>query len=333
MLKRLFAGLVGVTAALSMASFTAAATVFDDISLEGINAYESIITGSRNEIEDIAFTDLDKDGIPEMVVLFENEGARTDDETVEVYTLQNDKAVKIYSESSGSDEFDADLTKGNDGTIYLVIEREDDRNDDWFQYEFLYKSGNDMKREVKLNYDRRETSGQYKMNDSVITKSLYDATMKLYMDLERGSTDDYEARLEMYDYEDVYTVIDQAKTEKDTNIIKVYVNGNLLKTDSYPVIINGTTMVPMRDIFEALNSNVTWDSSTKSVSATKGNKAVKLTVNSVNAEVNGKFKVLSEAPYINENNTTMVPLRFISEALGADVDWNGETKVITINMK
>lgn len=315
----------------SIGSTTLASTVFDGVSLNCVNEYEKLLKNATYEIEDVSITDMDKDNVPELVVLYENEKASRDSEYIEIYTLENNKAVKIYSKASGNNELDVELTK-RDGIVYAVVITEGLNNETWIEYDFLYKNGNSIDRKVKLNYDSKETNNRYKMNDKVINKSLFASTMKGYMDIKNGTLDEYEPRLEMSDIEDVYEIINQAKFEKNSDIIKIYVNGKELKTDSYPVIKNGTTMVPMRDIFEALNSNVRWDATTKSVTATKNNKAIKLTVNSSNAEVNGKLKILNEEPYINEKNATMVPLRFISESLGAEVKWNGQNKTITITM-
>ena len=112
--------------------------------------------------------------------------------------------------------------------------------------------------------------------------------------------------------------------------ISVILNGDTLSFTQPPVIENGTTLVPMRTIFEALGAEVNWDNNTKTVTAVKDSTTINLTINAVNAYVNEKTISLSvPAKIINGN--TMVPLRFVGESLGATVKWDGETKTITIN--
>ena len=123
-----------------------------------------------------------------------------------------------------------------------------------------------------------------------------------------------------------------AAEEKASDEIPVYLNGEKMTFDSEPYIEKGTTRVPMRAIFEGLGAVVDFDGETKTVTATKGDSVIKLTIGSVTASINGVDKELIVAPEI-KNDRTMVPLRFVSESLGAKVDWNGETRTITITQE
>lgn len=114
--------------------------------------------------------------------------------------------------------------------------------------------------------------------------------------------------------------------------ISVILNGKELSFDSEPYIENGTTMVPMRAIFEALGASVDYDAQTKTIAARKGDALIELVTDSAFAKINDKTVSLSAAA-ANKNGSTMVPLRFVSEALGADVSWNGENKTVTVNDK
>ncbi len=333
MLKKTVGSVFAVLIVTASVGIVSASTIFDDTDIEGIEAYEEIIAGLDDVEAKVKIVDLDSDGILEMAV--------KDSGNVYIYTLENNQAVKIYDYndySSYSSNVNADIgiTKGNDGKVYAVIITGAGSSDQLEEYDFLYKNGNSMERKIKTKYNSADLNARYMVDNTVVEKSVYDATMKQYMDFEdnsgSGKSFDYVPKIEMDTVEAVIDVINDAKRDKDSSIIRIYINGDELKTDNNPVIINGTTMVPMRDIFEALDSKVNWDSATKSVTATRGNKAIKLTVNSTEAIVNGKTNILNEAPYVNENQTTMVPLRFISEALGADVEWNGTERVITITI-
>ena len=116
---------------------------------------------------------------------------------------------------------------------------------------------------------------------------------------------------------------------KDPDEIWVYLNGEKMTFDADPYIENGTTRVPMRAIFEGLGAEVGYDGETKTVTAQKDDTKIELVIGSDSALVNGEENKLL-VPAEIKNSRTMVPLRFVSEALGANVDWDGETKTITI---
>jgi hypothetical protein len=111
----------------------------------------------------------------------------------------------------------------------------------------------------------------------------------------------------------------------------VVLDGRTLVFDVPPTIENGRTLVPLRAIFEALGAQIYWDASTQTVTAQKqsSNTVVSLTIGNQYAYINNDLVKL-DVPAKIVNNRTLVPLRFVSEALGAEVAWNGETQRITI---
>ena len=113
---------------------------------------------------------------------------------------------------------------------------------------------------------------------------------------------------------------------------KVTVNGEYLTFDQEPVLQNARLLVPLRAIFEALGADVSWDNNTKKVTATKGDRVVTLTIGETIGYVNNTAVTL-EAPAILKNGNTMVPLRFVSEALAAEVTWDPNTKTASIVQK
>ena len=114
--------------------------------------------------------------------------------------------------------------------------------------------------------------------------------------------------------------------------IKIIINSNELEVPVDPVNENGTTLVPMRSIFEALGMTVEWNNETRTVTGINAQITIKLTVGDKTAYVDGTEKELLAAPQII-NGSTLVPIRFISEATGCEVNWNGETNTIEINSK
>lgn len=92
---------------------------------------------------------------------------------------------------------------------------------------------------------------------------------------------------------------------------------------------NGRTLVPLRAIFEALGAEVFWNGETQTVTAKKGDTEIQLVIGG-EAYKNGQLIPL-DVPAKSFNGRTLVPLRFVSEALGCQTGWNSETQTITIN--
>ena len=119
---------------------------------------------------------------------------------------------------------------------------------------------------------------------------------------------------------------------QENSVIRVHVDGHILTFDTNPVIENDTTLVGFRSILEELGATVEWNEETRTVTAVKDDIEIILTIGSNVAYVNGESVELLAAPAIMENST-MIPVRFISEQLGMKVAWNGDTKLITITSK
>lgn len=124
------------------------------------------------------------------------------------------------------------------------------------------------------------------------------------------------------------------KNQKTPNIDKqiiVFVQGEQIKFDSAPYIDeNNRLMVPYRAIGEALGAQVDWEPETRVITLTGQGKAVILTINNNVAMVNGEQKIMDTSPVIT-NDRTMVPIRYVSEFLGAKVDWNPSLLSVSIN--
>lgn len=114
-----------------------------------------------------------------------------------------------------------------------------------------------------------------------------------------------------------------------SNEIKVTINGKQLYFDVNPQFIDGRIFVPMRGIFEALGADIKWDGKTQTVTGSKGATTVKLTINQKQAYINGKMVNL-DAPATIVKGSTLVPVRFIAESLGADVQWDASTSTVII---
>ncbi|GMK47007.1 hypothetical protein PghCCS26_41360 [Paenibacillus glycanilyticus] len=110
----------------------------------------------------------------------------------------------------------------------------------------------------------------------------------------------------------------------------VVVNGEVLESNTEPIILNGNTMVPFREIFEALEMSVKWDNTTKTVIASKEGITIKMTADDLGARVNNAQYKLTQTPFITPEGLLYVNLRFIGEAVGAEVSWDNSNKLATV---
>lgn len=110
----------------------------------------------------------------------------------------------------------------------------------------------------------------------------------------------------------------------------ININGEVVEVEKPYITGVGVTLVPMRVISEAFGAQVIWDENTKSVTVNHEGKRIIVTIDSKIATVDGVEVSLEEAPELTENGFTMIPLRFISENLGAEVGYIHETQTISV---
>jgi thiol-disulfide isomerase/thioredoxin len=109
------------------------------------------------------------------------------------------------------------------------------------------------------------------------------------------------------------------------------ISGKPIAVDPPPYIKNGATLVPLRFIAEAFGAVIDWQPKMGkgTITITLGDKNIMIEIGNTTAIVNGQKKTLTAPPEIT-GGRTFVPLRFISEAFGAELDWNGKTQTIKI---
>lgn len=109
-----------------------------------------------------------------------------------------------------------------------------------------------------------------------------------------------------------------------------FINGQYSDIGVSPYVKNGRTMIPLRVVADAFDAELGWDPATKGVTILADpDLFLVMHIGSKNATVNGQSVILDEPPAII-NGRTMVPLRFVSEALGAQVEWVPETRQIIL---
>lgn len=116
--------------------------------------------------------------------------------------------------------------------------------------------------------------------------------------------------------------------------VNVMFEGEVQQYDQPATVINGRTMVPLRAIFEKLDANVQWDGTTQTITATRKSLTLVLKVGSTTATKkyasgSSKSVTLDQAAVI-VNGRTLVPLRFVSEAFNAGVEWDAATNTAKI---
>lgn len=111
--------------------------------------------------------------------------------------------------------------------------------------------------------------------------------------------------------------------------IRVAIDEEYIDFDVPPQMINSRTMVPLRAIFEALGAEVFWDGDTRTVTATKDEVIVVATIGNTTMYVDDEVKTMDIAPMIIENRT-LVPVRFVAEAFGCEVEWDGDNRIVNI---
>jgi hypothetical protein len=98
----------------------------------------------------------------------------------------------------------------------------------------------------------------------------------------------------------------------------IYLDNKEMNFTVEPVIINGTTLVQFRPLFEAMGMDIHWDPNTRTVTGTKERFTLKLKIDDPIAVVNDKEYKLPVAPKIIDGST-MVPIRFVAESFGRSV--------------
>ena len=139
-----------------------------------------------------------------------------------------------------------------------------------------------------------------------------------------------------------YTGEASVTTPGDETVIRLvignttyYVNNTAKTMDTAPVIRESRTLLPIRFVAEAIGAKVAWNNNERKVTITLNDKVIELWIGVNYARVNGQNKFIDPTntlvvPVIADPGRTMLPLRFVSENLGAKVDWNSIKREVTV---
>jgi hypothetical protein len=139
----------------------------------------------------------------------------------------------------------------------------------------------------------------------------------------------------------VADVVTPAPTEQKAKAVfkigdtKFTVNGKEQTMDVAPYIKDGRTFLPVRYVAQALGvseSNILWNAADQTVVLMKGDRVVKLQIGSTTMYINGVTFTMDVAPELVEPGRTMLPFRWVAQALGATVEWDAATQSVTMTL-
>lgn len=122
----------------------------------------------------------------------------------------------------------------------------------------------------------------------------------------------------------------ETSTINEITNLRVLVNGKQVNFNGATAVnTNGRMLVPLRSIFEAMGASVVWDNDTKTITSKKGDTEIRLAIDSNVAYINGEEIILDTSSIIYKDRT-LVPVRFIGEAFDGTVDWDSNSKTVSI---
>ncbi|WP_343184662.1 copper amine oxidase N-terminal domain-containing protein [Anoxynatronum sibiricum] len=190
-----------------------------------------------------------------------------------------------------------------------------------------------MTEEERLKFEQRVDEEIFRFS-----MAFFDELEKLGVNASESNHEAVEALLNKYlmELEEIIDELELAFAPAVSSIrlmigeSQAWVNQTPVPLDQPPTITEaGRTLVPLRFVAESLAAEVNWNDAERRITYTKGPLEIVLYLNETTAMVNGNMIDLGVPPVI-VNGRTLVPLRFVSETMGFLVDWQEETREITV---
>ena len=117
-----------------------------------------------------------------------------------------------------------------------------------------------------------------------------------------------------------------------------FIDNKLSTMDTTPIVSEGRTLLPIKYATEPLGATVDWNAAEKKVTIKTKAKTIELWIGKNTAKINGAVTQIDPGnpavqPVIVPPGRTMLPLRFVTENLGCDLEWNPATKEVKITAK
>jgi len=116
----------------------------------------------------------------------------------------------------------------------------------------------------------------------------------------------------------------------------ISVDGKQVPIDAAPSIFNSRTFIPIRILTEVFGGSIAWDAAEQKVTVVRNGTTLKLWIGKNAAEIDGKSVGIDTNPAVVpviSYGRTLLPLRFVSESLGLDIQWDGTAHTITITAR
>jgi len=131
----------------------------------------------------------------------------------------------------------------------------------------------------------------------------------------------------------MFSLLPASPAAAATPPLRIYLDGKFLPLDPAPTIVEDRTLVPLRGLLEAMGATVTWDEAERAVTATKGDRYVRLKIDRRLACLDPACSsaAVLDVPARIIGDRTFIPARFVSQAMGARVDWDGEQRAVLVD--
>lgn len=316
--------------------------------------YTDLLQGLINNSIDlygIGLSDLDLDGIPELIIY---DGGASSAHGVNIFQIINGEAElrygmhyrdmnyfsKTYFENldipitaNYGDSDDLALYVKNNIPIYILRSHNNDGNEEYIQY-YTFKNidGKITAKNIAEQNIISEESGRilsisYKLNGNECEQFEFDSFFNEYI---KSDFKIYYKTSENVSISKIEDFINGYIPElKAFDSAYVYINGRQIEFDSLPMIKDGTTLVPIRAICEAMGAEVEWDAKSQTATIAKGSDILKIQIGS-NIMYKNNDVIKLDVPAEISYDRTIVPVRAISEGLGAEIQWDGSNNIIDI---
>lgn len=213
------------------------------------------------------------------------------------------------------------------------------------EWSTLVKVGeNDVTLEELGKVNMRKTSGWKEYQFEISSGDLTEVCLMILGNVSEFYVDDFRMHPKggnaAPDKTDPSGAPDAAKTFLDTlrgttdpgGNIRLVINDKLIETDQPPLIVNGRVFIPVRSLCEALNAKVGWNDALHKIAISRTGEFIVLTVGSATAIVNGNSVPVESAP-VMVGGRTLIPVRFVGEALNTSVDWLDGERIVAVTSK
>jgi trimeric autotransporter adhesin len=224
------------------------------------------------------------------------------------------------------------IVPGEPQAIQLNVKGDNSLN--WLRAEFIDGDGDvnrvDLAKTINWSGWRTITADltAHHMTYPIKLTRIYVASVEQGQD-ERNLTGTIDLDQISFQYKGEVPALPRNKVSLIIDNPSIRVNGAAQAIDQAPVIEAGNTLVPVRFVAEALGALVEWDQDERKATIIRGGKMMEFRIGDKDYLTDG-IRRTAEVPPVFRNERTMVPLRVLSEYLGWQVGWNGQTRTVTL---